>query len=144
MQFPTPLPMQTAESVESQVLWKAQLWRLMKSPLKRAQITWFRCKPAGLWEEIPAWALVPPAEHGDSQGTNPYSLHHPQIVSHINRSNILIQTNTAILLPQRNSPSINPYSSRRGAWGILQAAGVYLALTFMLPIQPDFFCFRGQ
>lgn len=53
-------------------------------------------------------------------------------------------TNTAILLPQRNSPSINPYSSRRGAWGILQAAGVYLALTFMLLIQPDFFCFRGQ
>lgn len=80
---------QPSASVESQALWKARIWQLMKSPLKRTTITWFRCKPAGLWEEIPAWALVPPAEHGDSQGANPYSLRHPQIALYISWSNSL-------------------------------------------------------
>lgn len=68
VQFPTPLPMRPSVSIKPQALWKARLWKLMKSPLKRARITWFRCKPAGLWEEIPAWALVPPAEQGTAKG----------------------------------------------------------------------------
>lgn len=58
LQFPSPVPMQLSLSITPQALWKARLWKLMKSPLKRATITWFRCKPAGLWEEIPAWALA--------------------------------------------------------------------------------------
>lgn len=81
--------MQLSLSITPQALWKARLWKLMKSPLKRATITWFRCKPAGLWEEIPAWALALLRNAGTAKGQT-HTAYDTQIVPHISKSNILI------------------------------------------------------
>lgn len=85
------------------------------------------------------WALVPPGEHGDSQGTNPYCLRQTQTDPHISRSKTYLT-----LLTQLKRPQHQPLQLQKRNLGASSGSLCVSSLKRHASDSACFFCFRGQ